>query len=143
MVQGGLVGLILIKAVHTPLLSSRALRMLVGATCGVALGFSLLYLLGNGAPAKSGPALAFVGFMATLGVAFGILSVREWAVLWGGILGAIALGLLGGPIFSLIGAPIGAFAVFLYQLNQSAVKPPDKARTLQPQSSVRDDELDR
>jgi hypothetical protein len=143
MVQGGLVGIILIKAVHTPLVSFRALRMLVGATCGVALGFSLLYLLGNRAPTKSDPALAFVGFMATLGVVFGILSTREWAVLCGGIVGAIVMSLIGGLLWSFIGAPVGAFAVFLCRLSRPAVNPLDQARTLQPQSTVWDDELDR
>jgi hypothetical protein len=140
MVMGGLVGFILIKALHTPLLSFKALRMLVGAPCGVAIGFLLLYLWDIPAPAESGPAVAFFGFMATLGVAFGTLSAKEWAVLCGGIVGAIAMGLLGGLICSFIGASIGAFAVFLYQ---RAAKSPDKARALQAQSSVWDDELDR
>ncbi len=51
------------------------------------------------------------------------------------------LDLLGMFIFLLIGAWIGAFAVFLYQLNHSAVKSPDKASALQTQSSVWDHEL--
>ena len=121
-------------------------RMLVGAVCGGAIGFPLYYVVYRPTAADDpGLVVAFVGYMAVLGsVAAGFLSATGWAMLAGGIVGAIATGLWGvvatlhlkGLIYSFVGAPFGVLFVLLYRLEYEAAKPSDKARASQAQSGV-------
>ena len=128
-------------------------RMLLGAACGAAIGFALIYaVIRPTATDRPSSVVAFVGLMAIVGaVAAGFLSATGWAMLAGGIVGAIATGLCGvvatlhlkGLIYSFIGAPFGALFVFLYRLEHGAAKPSDKAKAPSAQSGVWDGELDR
>jgi hypothetical protein len=111
--------------------------MLVCAGCGAAIGFALYYVVARPTNDEPGLALAFASIVAILGaVAAECLSPTGWAMLGGGIHGAIVTGLLGvvatlhlkGLMYSFIGVPIGAVFVLLYgRPNLEAEKPLDKA----------------
>jgi len=128
-------------------------RMLVGAACGAAIGFLLQYMVVRPPAANEpGVVVAFVGIMAILGaVAAGFLSTTGWAMLAGGIVGAIATGLFGvlatlhpkGLVYSFIGAPLGALFVLIYRLEHEPAKSSHKASASPAQSGVGDRELDR
>jgi hypothetical protein len=90
--------------------------------------------------------------MAVLGgVASGFLSRTGWAMIAGGIIGAIVVGLFGvlatlhikGLIYSFLGAPLGVFLVLLYRLEYEKVKPVQKEPASKSQPGAWVDELDR
>ena len=127
-------------------------RMLIGAFYGAAIGLPYLFLSEPPRADEYRLVAAFLGILAILGaVAAGFLSATGWAMLAGGLVGAIAMGLLGvlatlhlkGLIYSFLGAPIGAVVVLLYQLEAETAKPSAKAKASPAQSGVWDDELDR
>jgi hypothetical protein len=102
-------------------------RILAGAAGGAAMGCVLPYDLGQNAE-EPGLVALFAGILAIVGaVAIGFLSSTVWARVAGGIVGAIATGLLAivatfhlkGLIYSFFGAPFGALAVLLYRQGQS------------------------
>jgi hypothetical protein len=111
--------------------------MIIGAVCGAAIGLALYYVVARPTNDEPGLAAAFASIVAILGVvASACLSSTGWAMLRGGIVGAIATGLLGvvatlhpkGLMYSFIGVPIGGVVVFLrYRLKHEAEKPLNKA----------------
>jgi hypothetical protein len=93
----------------------------------------------------------FAGIMAVLGaVASGFLSATGWAMLAGGIVGAIVTGLLGvvatlhlkGLIYSFLGVPLGAWLVLQYRIGRESQTPIVKGHALPGQSGVWDADLD-
>lgn len=128
-------------------------RMLVGAACWAAVGFLLQYAVVRPPAAdEPGVVVAFVGIMAILGtVAAGFLSTTGWAMLAGGIVGAIATGLFGvvatlhpkGLIYSFIGAPLAALFVLMYRREHEPAKASAKEGASPPTPGVWDRELDR
>jgi len=125
-------------------------RISAGAACGAILGYCLPPVLGPNARDPQLP-IVFAGIMAVLGAAAsGFLSATGWAMLAGGIVGAIVTGLLGvaatlhlkGLIYSFWGAPLGAWLVLQYRLGHETKTPTVKAQALPGQSGVWDADLD-
>ncbi len=85
------------------------------------------------------------------GLAGGLLSRDGWQMLGDAVLGAIAMGLLGvvatmhlkGLIYSIIGVPLGAVAVYLHLLTRESHVSTANAKTLTRTEGVWDQELDR
>ena len=94
----------------------------------------------------------FAGILAILGgLAGGLLSRDGWRMLAGAVAGAIAVGLLGvvvtlhpkGLIYSIVGGPLGAVAVYLFFLPQESPVSMAKAKAPPRAEGVWDRELDR
>ena len=94
---------------------------------------------------------ATAAFIAVLGgLAGGVLSRDGWLLLAGSVAGAIAVGTMGvlgtmhlkGLMYSIIGAPIGAVAVYLFLLNRESQVPTAKAEPLPQGNRVWDRDLD-
>jgi hypothetical protein len=88
---------------------------------------------------EPGLPIVFAGIMAVLGaVASGFLSATGWAMLAGGIVGAIVTGMVGvvatfhlkGLIYSFWGAPVGAWLVYQCWLGHERKSPTIKARVV-------------
>jgi hypothetical protein len=85
------------------------------------------------------------------GLASGVLSRDGWQMLAGAVVGAIATGLFGvvatlhikGLIYSFIGVPLGAVAVYLFCLAPDSAVPMAKAKDLPKTEGIWDRELDR
>ena len=127
-------------------------RVLIGANCGAVIGFALHYLVvepqGSHDPNLG---IAFVAIVSTLGaLAGGFLSTTGWTMLAGAFVGGIVAGLCGaaltlhisGLIYSCMGAPIGAVAIFLLWPEQNARNLSPGASASPAQSGVWDRELD-
>jgi hypothetical protein len=94
----------------------------------------------------------FAGIVAILGgLAGGLLSRDGWQMLAGAVAGAIAVGLLGvvvtlhlkGLIYSIVGGPLGAVAVYLHFLTRESPASMARAKALPRGEGVWDRELDR
>ena len=131
------------------------LGMLAGAMLGVLLGLAI--------SERPKPAyvtitdevrviVMFAGIVASLGgVAGGLLTRDGWQMLGGAVLGAIAMGFLGvvatlhlkGLIYSIIGVPLGAVAVYLHLLTRESHGSTGPAKIEPRTEGVWDQELDR
>jgi hypothetical protein len=132
-------------------------RILIGMVCGAGAGVLLVYA-GFGGP--QGPVeeangfvrvLAFVTVVAVLGsVAGGALKASGWAILAGGLIGAILAGVadvratqqVKGVFYSFLGAPVGALVVVLYEVSRELSKPAEKACVPPVSAGVWDKDLD-
>ena len=141
-----------------PLVRLSVRRILVGMVCGAGVGV-LLHHAAFGGP--QGPVeeanwfvrvVAFAGIVAVLGgIAAGMLKASGWAMLAGGLIGTMFVGILGvvathhvkGLIYSFLGVPCGALVVYLYEVGRERTKPADKASVPPASAGVWDHELDR
>jgi hypothetical protein len=133
--------------------------LLVGIAGGAILGFLL------GVAMAEWPMPAFMtiadqfrgiaGFAALVailgGLAGAVLSRDGWQMFAGGVVGAIAMGLLGvlgtghllGLTISIIGGPLGALAVYLHFLTREPPAPIAKSKAMARSEGLWDREIDR
>lgn len=141
-----------------PLLWFWVRRILIGMVCGAGAGVLLHYAAFGG---PQGPVeeanwtvrvVGFASIVAVLGgLAGGTLKASGWAMLAGGLAGAILVGVGGvvathhlkGLIYSFFGAPCGALVVYLYEIGREGTEPADKAWVPPAPGGVWDNELDR
>jgi len=133
-----------------------------GLLVGMAAGGLLGVLLGFAMSERPRPAfmttddqvrdlVLWLGVVAVLGgLAGGLLSRDGWKMLGGAVLGAIAAGLFGvlvtlhlkGLIYSFVGVPLGAVAVYVRLSSEQDVKM-TKTQTIPTSEGVWDREMDR
>jgi hypothetical protein len=137
-------------------LSGRGLLvgMAAGAMLGMLLGFAMSERPRPAVVTIDGEVRAFVmfaGIMTVLGgLAGGVLSRDGWEMLAGAVFAAIAAGLFGvlatlhlkGLIYSLVGVPVGALAVYFHRTSKQDAKM-TRTQTLPTSDGLWDREMDR